>query len=685
MKKKRISESELEDSDEETNINPPKGRILDLNEIRSELKGISKVKLATNADSVIEKDTTSSDESTSTTDVKYTVPDEEEEIDKKEKPVEKTAPTTTTTSSDDIYEFKEPEPFEFEARKIVDDKNKKRLVPRVIDDTDKSPKKKITKSPLKLEPKDVIPEEKKRFKRSPLKKLEETEIKEQQIKTIDVKPKVEDPFDKLIESPSFVHVNKSVEKPSDVKKAVRNLTDDTLPLFRPITEYTDVKLDISTEPSNEPYFSNKQQLFTDSNFANNPDVIEGGECLAFTKTEEAKKDSDDEDHIRASIQRVIAQSCLTDDDSSDGTSNQLEFSLTKNEISTQKDEPEQKEKEIKSKFEKEKEVKENVVLSKQMSTVFQGTDTNLLDQICSTSSSTKIDEVKDINVKSGTKIADSILQRFNLIKNKSETEVKTKEDQSLPPVKVQEPKEDEHTPASVDFKSNLSDDEVEFNKSKIEVDVLPEKFSTTIEVITETVPEKKRNQKKIVSKEFIDSDTDSDSEERLIIHSDDDSQTDTFDDNKPSVNESTENCTVEIKVEDERNFKIEDIKKSTLPVKEEVVEIESVKEEEPDSHIHSLLCQETIPGSPAPLVTEPKPKVKSIAEMPFASAPSSSNKSLLNNEISKPVKIERNPPSPVIVHQVELKRGDNRETSTVLDNTPPTTPESTISNLSPRG
>lgn len=56
-------------------------------------------------------------------------------------------------SFEDIYEFKEPEPFEFEIRKISDDKTKKRLGPRVIDGIEELPKKKrsITKLPSKIE------------------------------------------------------------------------------------------------------------------------------------------------------------------------------------------------------------------------------------------------------------------------------------------------------------------------------------------------------------------------------------------------------------------------------------------------------------------------------------------------------------------------------------------------------
>lgn len=655
-KVKKLSETKTDDSDEETNVNPPKGRILDLNEIRSELKGINKVKQLTNnpdSGTTTEKETTSSDESTSIIESKYVTPIEEVETEKKEKIVEKSSTTSTTTttvtattssSSDDIYEFKEPEPFEFETRKVADDKNKKRLVPRVLDDSDKSPKKKIIKSPIKIESKET-PEDKKRFRKSPIKKLDEDVNLAKEAEKAKL---IDDAFDKLVESPSFVHVgNKLV----DAKKACKNLNDE-LPLFTDLPEY-DVKLDILDEPLNEPFFSNKQQLFTDSNFAKAPDVIEN-ECMAFAKAEEIKKDSDDEDHIRASIQRVIAQTSLTDDDSSDCTLNQplLEYCSKKNE-KTLVEEPEQKVEVPKVEEKEDKEV------PKQLTPVFQGSDSNLLEQICTPQPPVKTDEFKDINVKAGgTKIADTILQRFNLIKTKIEP-MDVKIDETIEKV----------TDTKLEISNQSNQNESIEYKTK-------EEITTTIkeETATENVMEKKRLQRKVINK-FLESDTDSDSEERLVIHSDD---SQTFDDNKPTTEEETDkNIIAETKPKEERNFNIEEIK--TSPMKEETIETEQIKEEEPDSHIHSLLlCQETIPGSPAPSVSETKPKPKAISEMPFASAPSSSNKSLLNNDI-KPAKIERIP-SPVIVHQVEMKH----ETSTVLDNTPPTTPESTISNLSPR-
>lgn len=117
-----------------------------------------------------EKDTISSDDSINTPDIK-SVPEEIEE--KKEKHAE------STSSSEDVYEFKEPEPFEFESHKIADDKNKKRFVPRIIDNIDKSPKKKSPKSSIKKENDD-----KKKFKCLTSLKKEEDDDDDKDIKVL---------------------------------------------------------------------------------------------------------------------------------------------------------------------------------------------------------------------------------------------------------------------------------------------------------------------------------------------------------------------------------------------------------------------------------------------------------------------------------------------------------------------
>lgn len=61
--------------------------------------------------------------------------------------------------------------------------------------------------------------------------------------------------------------------------------------------------------------------------------------------------------------------------------------------------------------------------------------------------------------------------------------------------------------------------------------------------------------------------------------------------------------------------------------------------------------------------------------MPFASAPGTSNSKML----LEPKKFQ---PPPLVIPPERESRSDAQ---TVIENTPPTTPESTISNLSPRG
>lgn len=153
-----------------------------------ELKGLAKP-LNVNSTESSEKDTVSSDESS----MPNAIEDAEEKKDDK-------------SSSEDIYEFKEPEPFEFESRpKMADEKSmKKRLVPRIFEDVEKSPRRRNVKSPSKSESPAL---EKSRSKRTPpAKKSEDSEEDEK---------KSEDPFDKLVESPSF-RILKSSEKVSAI-------------------------------------------------------------------------------------------------------------------------------------------------------------------------------------------------------------------------------------------------------------------------------------------------------------------------------------------------------------------------------------------------------------------------------------------------------------------------------------
>lgn len=92
---------------------------------------------------------------------------------------------------------------------------------------------------------------------------------------------------------------------------------------------------------------------------------------------------------------------------------------------------------------------------------------------------------------------------------------------------------------------------------------------------------------------------------------------------------------------------------------------EKISEEEGENNIRSLLCEETIPGSPAPLTEnkEPaEPKIN-VLEIQFASS-------------SQPVSLPPPPPS------VCNNKREGNDAAVVMDNTPPTTPESNLSSMS---
>ena len=320
-----VEEEEDEEDDEEDDeegLNPPKGRDFDLNQIRSELKGFTKVlKISPGLEEKTIDSAASSDES----DIKpipVTPPlpilaSMEGKDDK---------PEGSASSSEDIYEFKEPEPFEFETHKIIDDKSKKRLVPRVLDTIEKTPKKKSPKSTTKQENKDS--DEKKRYRRTPVKKEESDDR--------DVKPLIfDDPFDKLVESPSF-HVGKSTnEKSEEVRKVSKVLNlDEPLNLFKELPPISvddgEERLDISdVEDHNEPLFTHKEHLFSETAFSTKESPEHTvSDCSGYTSKMEEKKplNSDYDELLQETIQNVLT----FDNDSNDGLLNTHPDSGTSN-------------------------------------------------------------------------------------------------------------------------------------------------------------------------------------------------------------------------------------------------------------------------------------------------------------------------------------------------------------------
>lgn len=362
-----------------------------------------------------------------------------------------------------------------------------------------------------------------------------------------------------------------------------------------------------------------------------------------------------------------------------------------------------------------------------ISPALQETDSSLLESIVSQppiSLDVKLEETaKELgNVKIGTKVADSILQKFNSIKKsetKSDTEeklLKPEEEEQETITKVEEEKKSEfkfelpkeeikHITAESELPEEevksesaqkVKDDDDGDDEEEEEVKPVDEPLKKPPPVQKPETDSKKR--RKVLSRAFIeetDSDS-SDSEQLVIARSDDDSQTNSLDTKPlrdPKESDSSNlfaqmQTTDDSQSQEERNFKFDmkeeekETEKPPVPLEEEEVEVkaEAEKEEETDPQLHSLLlCEEEIPRSPAP-PSEPVivPEVKPKSEMPFASAPGTScnNKSMLLDQPQQ---------KKVINSPVQMERESRVEASTVLDNTPPTTPESTISNLSPRG
>ncbi|CAH0550530.1 unnamed protein product [Brassicogethes aeneus] len=800
---KKSPEKSADESDDDSG-NPPKGRDFDLNQIRSELKGFSK---AVPASDLSEKEAvSSSDDSTNLPPEKITVEVIEEKLQKPEKcekaeksPIKPQVIEKVSESSDDIYEFKEPEPYEFERSKLTDERNtKKRLgvVSRLFEELEKSPKKKIgAKSPTKSETKESSPEvEKKKYSRSPVKKQEETTPPPQE----KGEKKSEDPFDTLVQSPSFNFVKTSDKQPPEKSSVARTILGSVGDLFNdlndPVDDYS-AGMELSDgETQMHNIFSRSTNIFPDTFAKGAPPP----EVTQVQKIEESKqKDSDDDEIISAQVRLLMAQTSSTDDDSNEpllitpSVSNyqkkkdvvevikpqvlpQVEHEKQKDE--TEESEPEHREPspmELETDVMEDKPIVEKSVFVPissnkpprqiQISPALKETDSALLESIVNSAAlvTAKIDEAKEFSVKktSGSKIADSILQKFQSIKKmegkspkrdfhaeegsskKDQTSVKEEVkpkvielkqkptcDIKLEDIKIVKPLSEVKPKPMLECKSAWSMVE---NKPKKEELVKPVVEVPVQQPLKVKVEEKKAispphkhegKRKKVKSKQYIDdSDTDSsDSEQLVIARSDEDSQSNSLDaiskiykesdslsNQIPTTDDSQSQS--QSQSQEERNFKFDDLKPPEVikpkveVLKEEVVKDEpEVKEEEPDSNFHSLLlCEETIPRSPAPapepaIIEEEEKPTKSILEMPFASAPgmSSSSKSTAI-VVELPPGKSASPPKPqpaAVVVPLDLVAAaaqvrDNRgpDASAVLDNTPPTTPESTISNLSPRG
>nr|CAD7604344.1 unnamed protein product [Timema genevievae] len=234
VKTEMIEEEELLSEDEQ-----PRGRDFDLNQIRSELKGIERAVNISPEDTLLKHSedkqeplmkliTEFKEETVMVTKEEYSIPVDTEQT---KKPA--AFKNISDTSAEDIYEFKEPEPFEFEVRAKRDLSEGRRPISRIFDEVvpetkvDKSPRKRFGRGKVAIKINSPLEGEmKRRFNRTIGRKIEQATQSGKNVQEIADKPAVTEPtpvpakprqlsaceeaFDKLCESP-FYH---SVSKPS---------------------------------------------------------------------------------------------------------------------------------------------------------------------------------------------------------------------------------------------------------------------------------------------------------------------------------------------------------------------------------------------------------------------------------------------------------------------------------------
>jgi hypothetical protein len=246
---------------------------------------------------------------------------------------------------------------------------------------------------------------------------------------------------------------------------------------------------------------------------------------------------------------------------------------------------------------------------------------------------------------------------------------------------------------------------------------------------------RKKALKKTVSKEFVEdtsSDSDSDTGMKLVIDKlDEESVQDTTElgsDKKEEFRKenlsksSSKKPELESKSILEKKLEVSaDIDIDQRKRKKEELEVDSSKkskmessrcmqeEEEADSSLNSLLCEETIPGSPPPIeaVQSVCPDTPKVREIPFASMPAGGNgastSTVAQQSRASTSTVSQQPPKSFSVREevpeasprvpavaavaaapAQAPAGGKKEdeAAPVMDNTPPTTPDSSISTIS---
>ncbi|KAG7202554.1 hypothetical protein KM043_009750 [Ampulex compressa] len=721
------------DSDEEQ----PKGRDFDLNQIRSELKGFDKaVKL----------------------ELVETEPDPEEEIktEEKENPnvpspklekciepakVEVVVDTKPVDNTEDIYEFKEPEPFEFEVRNKRDtNAEKDKIKKRMFEDEPRSPKKKqkivpLTVKDFKL---DMENESRKKVKKLFAKRLDDpNESLSVQKSLQSTTSACEDAFDKLCESPSFNQLKSVsiIEETGKVANSLDLLFSDLPGDDDGAHDDSEDRLIISEaeilETEQDNLFTYQQEIFPGSDMNESIDLQKEDSTVQVECTREESREiltkqekQADQKSVKSSpAHRQSPELRTFDSKLLDVAPVMSPIVATPAPISTRlpatstieeklsaaamafRHKTTKEMKKDEDPTEAQRKILKETPKKPEPTIVQRGKDDQNGFQSVSESKDRQEEDVSMSEDEEHREIMRVVIKQkeeeLQQLKIKKEVELKKFVEAKvvMEHKKVQDDRNEEW--------KNMGNEEMR----KVEE-----------EYIEHDSKEKEKDKRKSTLHQDIDSADSSDSEQRLVI-----------DNEEPQdVKTVTSNFDIKLRAEldrlqdvPERYPKIQSTK-STQSIQQECIPdfksdiLPTTKVDEEGEAINSLLCEEEIPGSPAPAIDNTEQvnagpsgspaKIEStesdivLMEMPFASAPTSgqnttsSTVSTLSMALPKPVEpsipvslpVQQNPSLNIRQqshHQhhpglMAVQRRESNEAAPVMDNTPPTTPDSSISNIS---
>lgn len=724
------------DSDEEQ----PKGRDFDLNQIRSELKGFDKaVKLELVR---VEPDPEDEIKIEEKENVVLVSPKLEKNVEPSK--LEVTPESKTVDSTEDIYEFKEPEPFEFEVRNKRDTSGEKdKVKKRMFEEDPKSPKKKqkmVVSSLIKEVKPEMDSDSRKRTKKLFSKRVDDiteslpTHKSSQSMSSTTC----EEAFDKLCESPSFNQAKSTpvIEETSKITNGIDLLFSDLPGDDDGTHDDSEDRLIISeaeeiSETEQESLFTYQQEMFpandtndsSESNKEDTPLEVESiREDITPTVSNKPEIPQDQKQNVKLSpLHRQSPELKILDSKLLEITPVLSPIVVTPVPISARLPATSTIEEKLSAAMafraktkdtKKEDEIPE--IIWKPLKEIPKKLDVIVVQKNKEEQSGSKIeienkkreeeklavnneDQCREI-MRVVIKQKEEELQQFKL---KKEVELKKFVETKVEHKKVEDDGEEEWKHVQNEESKKVEDEfkEHEFKEKE------------------------KEKRKKIVNQDIADSADSSDSEQRLVI-----------DNEEPQDVKATSNFDVKLRAEldrlqdtQERYSKIQSQKSvQHLKHQQECIaeckteSIPVVKADEEGEAINSLLCEEEIPGSPAPVSESIEqinagpscspPKVETsensivLMEMPFASAPTSGQSTTSSTvatlsmalpktvETSVPVSLPMQQNSPIGVRQqshhqhlpalMPAQRRESNEAAPVMDNTPPTTPDSSISNIS---